>query len=662
MPIKVGNSLVKKAYVGEDQVDKIYLGENVVFNSGNNVPDYTTSFDAATEGFNTLYDFLYGTAAVPQNDNQTAIKNVTDLAQHFKPYSNNAGQFIINKEVQRYQPFSSSENFVFEADSLNLTATLHGGTLPAGIVTKNPSSNVSYSRTVPIADTSNIKVGQITGVGAKQYDNLHRTGTYHISGTVSNGDTVTQTFSAVDNTFAETAVSVTADGASTITSLAAAIVAAINANSTCQANKITAYVLPNTPGGYGVSIPKKSLSAPNDYGLSGKGSLRNVVTVTSKTGTVAHDFRQTVYFTYVVSKTSSTVTLSHPVDILTSDTITFSPAIVYSVESTILPATVINVGDASAVSAGQLVFVSYQDTNLLRIASVASTSFTLASNLYAGGAVLIVVLPIFAALTNGVTSNTNVLNFAAVPSGVAAGQVMFNYYAEGNTGQPKVVSKTSTTVTLDTNVTLGSGDLIYFLPPIYSGQIWSKFITMPDDNERKIIALELTCEISNAADVGSWPAFWMFSDTTDPSPGGGSGTSEIDVIDLFTYFNNASTNCYYGATSTPNTNLYRHPDYIDDGHLRGNNTGRKERKLQLIWTKDKAFFYLDGLLIVAKSFTWNTHYRAQFAANLAIGSVNTSFNGNGFFPLDCSQFPLPFKLKRMRFLQTPGDEMPYING
>lgn len=620
-------------------------------------PQFTSSFSDVVQNSNKMFDFLFGTAATPAPD-QIAIKNVAELAEFWEPFSYNAGQYIINKENQRYRPFSSSENFNFSNNSLDLTATLHGGTLPRGISTASPTENQVYGRVVKIADTTNIKTGQIVGLGAEQYANFHKIATYHINGTIGNGDTVSMAFLAKDDAFSPVTKTVTASGVSTASTLAAALVAAINADTVLSANKITAYILPNSPGCYGVSSPKNSIYAEDEFGDTAKGSIWNIGYTNSKTGTVNNDLRSIVTLNYVVSKTSDSITLAHPVSVTTSSVLTFSPARAFTLASTILPGTVIDVEDASGVQIGEVLQVGYQDNNLIPITAVGPTSFTIEKNLYAGAGLIVVVLPIFTKNTNAVTSNSNVLHFASVPDGVEADQVFFNYFAEGNSGLIKVVSKTSTSVTLDTAVTVGSGDTVYFLPPIYSGQIWSKFIVRPDDDQRVMIAMELTCDIPNAANIAAWPAFWMFSDTTDPEPGPGSGVSEIDMLDLFTYFNNGSTGDYTAASSSPKTDLYNHPAF-QGGKLNGNNAGLKERKVQIVWTATKVYFYLDGTLINARSFTWNAHFRAQVGINLAVGSVNQSFNSNGFFPIDCSQFPMKFKLKRLRIWQSPGNEEPY---
>jgi hypothetical protein len=70
----------------------------------------------------------------------------------------------------------------------------------------------------------------------------------------------------------------------------------------------------------------------------------------------------------------------------------------------------------------------------------------------------------------------------------------------------------------------------------------------------------------------------------------------------------------------------------------------------LVWSPTKAYVYLDGTLVFAKNYIWNSYKRAQIAANLAIGSLGTSFTGSGFFPIDLSRFPLKYRLKRLRVL------------
>lgn len=51
---------------------------------------------------------------------------------------------------------------------------------------------------------------------------------------------------------------------------------------------------------------------------------------------------------------------------------------------------------------------------------------------------------------------------------------------------------------------------------------------------------------------------------------------------------------------------------------------------------------------------WGTYKRAQFAFNLAIGSLRTSFNSNGFWPIDLSRFPMKYGIKRLEFWTAQG--------
>ena len=101
------------------------------------------------------------------------------------------------------------------------------------------------------------------------------------------------------------------------------------------------------------------------------------------------------------------------------------------------------------------------------------------------------------------------------------------------------------------------------------------------------------------------------------------------------------------ATTTYKFNavdFYTHSGWAS-GSLSGNNFGAAERRLSCVVTSTKVFFYLDNLLIKASYVTWNRYRRGQVGLNLAVGSAKTSFNSNGFYPMDVSQFPMKFRIK-----------------
>lgn len=628
-------------------------------------PSLKKSFESSVSHLGLVYDFLFGSGA-SAGSGQTAITNNTELATWFDAYSQNAGTTVINREWQRYQPITDTDNFYFAADALELRATLPNGN-PTGTSSASPTSDVNYDTVVPLASTSSISVGQVAGLGEEHYANLHATYTYSLNGTLVTGDTVTLTIVPRDGSWSPVVISATAGASDTITTLAASMVSQINAHATLQANNIRAYVLTESAGGYALTFPKRSITGNYpETGTSAKGSVRWLLATAGVTGTILHSFRSYITATYVVSKTSNSVTINHPVTLTTGSVITFSPTrlLVCTVNAgtAVVP---VAAGMEAGVTVGQAVQLSYADPNLRRVTAVASGAITLNGTVYPRSGQFIAVYSAYEMVASAASTGTTLAS-ALVPSGVEVGMYAGNLYSSGYgfaSGAPQVVSKTSTTVTLSSALSVAVNDTVIFYHAIDSAQIWSKFLMAPNMDGRTYLAGELVTDIPNAAVISAWPAFWCYTATSDPNPTpGGSGASEVDFTDTFNYWNNNANNQMGPANSGGGANIYYHPDFSTSGTtLTGNNIGMKERKIQFILTPNRAYYYLDGLLIRCCKFTWNTYKRAQFAANLATGCVSSSpstFNSNGFFPIDVSQFPMKFRIKRMRFWSGPNSAAP----
>lgn len=293
-------------------------------------PNFDERFDGFTGRLNPLRKYDFGSAKVSDGFS-TVVTNGTDLAVHFDPTSQNAGTTIINKEDQRYNLDFAGGNHVFTADFLELTATLNG-TLPAGVTTVHPAVNVSYSRTVTVADASLLKVGQLVGYGAEGYANMHRMDTMSIT-TPGVGDVIslllTHALTAAQGGFDPITITVTSAGVALDD--AASFVSQINANSTLQAAQITAIAMPGASGAFLFSFPKYSASAPRDYGNAGKNSLNWLDRTFSRTGTATLLTPQRVGgVNYILAKSGNTLTLAHPVTLTTASNLTFNP--VYMME------------------------------------------------------------------------------------------------------------------------------------------------------------------------------------------------------------------------------------------------------------------------------------------------------------------------------------------
>lgn len=251
------------------------------------------------------------------------------------------------------------------------------------------------------------------------------------------------------------------------------------------------------------------------------------------------------------------------------------------------------------------------------------------------------------------------LTFASVPTSISAGMFYTNI-SNGTFGVVRVVSKTGTTVTVDTPVSPTAGNLVFFQPPVTSGQMWSKAGYQPGKNGANIIAMELTCTIPTASAQGAWPAWWMYSRSSE---GLGFDASEIDMFEFF-----------YGTTS--NSSAYTsniHGGFYNDsgGFYKRNSSGAgtnqwdsfgffrplidfslTQHKYQLIWTKDKVYRYVDNVLYISNKFLWSSNCTAQIGFDLACGSFLTPFLTTNFYPQTTGQFPFTFKLNEMKIWQA----------
>src|SRR5262249_49137792 len=124
---------------------------------------------------------------------------------------------------------------------------------------------------------------------------------------------------------------------------------------------------------------------------------------------------------------------------------------------------------------------------------------------------------------------------------------------------------TATTVTLDGTVTPSAGNLIWFQPPITSGQIWSKEGFQPGKtviNGKTIssVCMELTCTLplntagQNGAARGAWPAWWLYSRTSE------GNTFDSSEIDNFEFFNSLTAGSN-GYTHNIHGGLYNATDF-----------------------------------------------------------------------------------------------------
>ncbi|MEY9107446.1 hypothetical protein ABH999_003642 [Bradyrhizobium yuanmingense] len=615
-------------------------------------PNFTASFDAAVENYAPLADYSFGTGAAPSG--ATRIADADILASFFNHWAANlrSPTATINTENQRYMPFSSRENFVFTGDALELTATLpHGGGLGSVVVT----ANAAGSRILAVSDASAIFVGQVVSFGERQLANQHVTLGCGIRGKLTNGDSVTLGFdlSAIGREGVTFSESVSAG--STHQALAQSFVDRVNADARLSALGIAA-VKGGSPGSYWITYPRLNNPDGPPFGRAANGSMQWLSLSAGRSGGVTHERKASVFLTWVTGREGNKVTLNHPVTAQAGQRLHLMPSKMmersdaYQGISATIP-----LANTDGLEIGQAVTFGYNDRQYRPIVSKTADSITVNGGVSVTEGLFVTSQPIWLAKVAAEAKSSNMLSFEAIPAGVSVGhQVIQQDTNPNNNVKVVAIDRTSSpqTVTLSGRVTMPADGTALFHPPIHSGQIWSKIGYTPGEFGRDWIALELECDLPDTADVGAWPAFWLFRDfnqlTGMPTPK--DSASEIDMTDLFVYWSNLSTNCHRPANGKPTSEIYRNTAFHNGEYVVGNNVGLKTRKIQAIWSTDQVFYYIDGILVWARNFTYNRSARAQIAANLAVGTTSANFTSNGFFPLDFSRFPIKFRLKRLRIL------------
>lgn len=254
----------------------------------------------------------------------------------------------------------------------------------------------------------------------------------------------------------------------------------------------------------------------------------------------------------------------------------------------------------------------------------------------------------------------------SVPGGVPAGVVPGMFYTNitnGTFGIRRIVSATPFgvipgSITLDGNVTISAGNLVFAQPPVTSGQIWSKETFLPGVTCAGI-AFELTCRVpqmtagQNGATRGAWPAFWLYS-----KPVGGS-TFDASEIDMFEFFNSltAGSNAYtsnlhggaYNATRYQRTVGSGSSKWDSSGFYRGGvDYGAGTHKFQCIWMPNRVYRFIDDQLIVTNDYMWSSQSQAQLGLDLACGSFLSAFMGIFFYPRTTSQFPMNYTINEIK--------------
>ena len=617
------------------------------------------SFGEVVSPLTVLADYAFGTDTPPPG--ATQIADGTTLAAYFNPYrmTTNPNKFIINTENQRYADdiLGYPDNFVFAGDALELTATVDPP--PHSTTTTTVSGAVSNSNQVTVASTTDIRVGRVLSFGALQDDNIHRTASFQLRGSLHSGDTMTLTFSCPDPSvtgyFDPITITTTTTGTSTYASLIQALVDGVNANTHLQAAGVTAFKYPSDPNAFAVISPRYPGGSPTPpWGDGAAGSFTWMKVQAAKTGFITFALTQVSFTTIVTAISGSVLTLNHPVTVPDGASVYVQPTLQLLRTDTFAGAsTTHNVGDTTGLSVGQLCQLGFSDNNLRRIVSLTSTTVTFAVNVSLPNGTFVTALSAWQALASAAVSASNVLPFAAVPADVRVGMECEAGGAITNPGRYiTAIDRVSSpqTVTISDAVTIANNTVVNFLPRMLSAQIWTQTGYMPGELGRDMIAIEWEVDCPPFAALSSWPACWLYKNADDTTglPQPPNAHVEVDAAESFNYWMSAVNDDYKPGTPSSTNATGNHWFAGNNVGFSGNNFSRATRKIQLLWSQTRQWFFADDLWMLRTDMTYDVSARAQIAANLALGSHATSFNSNGFYPVDWSQFPMAFRVRRMR--------------
>jgi hypothetical protein len=341
------------------------------------------------------------------------------------------------------------------------------------------------------------------------------------------------------------------------------------------------------------------------------------------------------------------------------------------------------IGSTTNIEVGQVCLLQYR-SGFYWVTAKDASSFTLSTALGYGADTSLfqnngIVFPRWYAIAtaSAVNGGDTTLNFAsgAIPSGVTVGMeaCIGDANGPGGYGNCRVTAKTATTVTLDRGFHgfVAQGGLVWFIPAIESAQIWSQDAWAAGLYGTSAVALELECKMPGKGDnvlgwsdasaqdtdeaFGAWPAFWLYSSTA-PS-GVQRDSSEIDIIEMwnhstldmriFTGFQHggALETRIFNDSSTYGASWWDTYNYL--------NTGVQfplaYHKIQLVWTKDRLFRYIDGVLVSCYLYQWTSLAKAQIGINLAVGSAAYYYSNLFLLPLHDDNFDyMDLRIKHLK--------------
>jgi hypothetical protein len=291
----------------------------------------------------------------------------------------------------------------------------------------------------------------------------------------------------------------------------------------------------------------------------------------------------------------------------------------------------------------------------------------------------------FATLAQPFVDNTVVtLSLTHVPAGIAPGMFVLGLAAPGGTlkanDRARVVSKTATTVTFNSKVFSGTGNIatgtgggFVFIAGVESGQIWSRFAIGPQAASALATAMvvdvtfplmddappqevytrqQLNTYVSTYPNtfLGYWPAVWTFYFKPDGNQAGyRSEWSEVDILEMFMRpsngtrvwqsnlheqpFTRQTANVASGSwrTTAGNaiaTSANTHQWQRDTGLFDG-----RKHEAAAIWTKDRVYHYLDGVALAVSEWPLNNDYPHQLGVSYASGALSGGYPNAVMFPM-----------------------------
>jgi hypothetical protein len=339
------------------------------------------------------------------------------------------------------------------------------------------------------------------------------------------------------------------------------------------------------------------------------------------------------------------------------------------------------IASTTGIEVGQICLLQFR-TGFFWVTAKDAESFTLSTALGYGATTAIfqnngIVFPRWyaVAVTVEVNGGDTTLNFASIPTGVTVGMEACIGDANGPGGYAgcRVTAKTATTVTLGSGFHdhLDVGELVWFIPSIKSAQIWSQDTWSAGLYDTDVVALELDCKMpgkgvnvlgwsdastrNTSEAFGAWPAFWLYSSTA-PS-GVQRDSSEIDIIEMWNHSTldmRIFTGFQHGGaleTRIVNDETTYGASWWDTYNYL--NTGVQfplaYHKIQLVWTKDRLFRYIDGVLVSCYQYQWTSLSKAQVGVNLSCGSAAYYYSNLFLLPLHDDNFTnMEFRLRSLK--------------